>query len=142
MLIRITTGISVQTTSACVLCSSVRAATAPFDFPELQDRGDHRAEHDDRDRHAHPEQQHLQLVRPARDRRDADRQVIADLVRARRHGAEQTRCGGKRALEHPRSSARALARRASRPGQDRCRGRWRAIARAGDPLVGRAGREV
>ena len=62
----------VQMTSALVLWANV-AGTAPFDFRKVDDRVDHHAEHRDGDRHADPEDQHVQVVDLAAQLGDADR---------------------------------------------------------------------
>ena len=85
-------------------------------FPELHQRIDHHAEHEDADDHAHPEDEHVQVVDAAADLGDPlahVEQVPAGFgvaVRERQGGE-----GGKRILNHRYVPCSLTARRTVRP---------------------------
>ena len=93
-------------------------------FPERRDRIDHDAEDGDRDRHADPEDQHVQPVDLAAQRRHADAQVEVGPGRHGGGGPQHQGCAGReRTLHHlhGQTDSRTLNRRPPPAALNPCR---------------------
>ena len=138
MATRITTGITVQIDFGLGVVVEGRRHRA-LRFPERRDRIDHDAEHRRGDRHADPQDQHVQAVDLAAQFRDADPQVEVGPGGHRGAGPEQqAEAGHERTLHHlhGQENSRNVDRRRPPPGRRQTRVPCLAQgASAGDSLV-------